>query len=365
LCTIGWGTWTPICPAGEEFGWRSYFSKGRATIVKAVLDGKLPMNENLANLMYRCILCGGCAKQCQTNFGDKALDIYEKVREELVKAGIGPMPEHKKIGEHVKNEHNPYFEAHSNRLSWNQEALKLPSKAEVVYFVGCTPSYRQTNLARATVSILNKIGVDYTIMSDEWCCGSPLIRTGQTSLAKSLAEHNLKVIEKTGANTVITSCAGCYRTLKNDYPKFATYDFSVLHIVEFLDDLISDKKIEFIREYKKKVTYHDPCHLGRHCGVYEPPRHVLKAIPGLKLIEMKANRDNAFCCGAGAGVKSAVKDLAMNTVLRRLEMVEQTGAEVLASACPFCNRNFLDGVKVYKGKKPEVIDVVEIVDQTI
>ena len=181
---------------------------------------------------------------------------------------------------------------------------------------------------------------------DEWCCGSPAARVGDTILARKMAQHNIKVIENCGANLVLFSCAGCYRTFKKDYPKWGlNYNFKVLHISEFISELIKNNKIK-LGSIDKKITYHDPCHLGRHLGIYDPPRIVINAIPKINFKEMARNRFNAWCCGAGGGVKSAFKDLAIFAASERLiEAEKTTDAEYLISTCPFCNLNLKDGKK--------------------
>jgi heterodisulfide reductase subunit D len=221
-------------------------------------------------------------------------------------------------------------------------------------------TYRAKEIARSTIELLKKAGVDFKLLGkDEWCCGSVLLRTGNTKIVKEMAEHNIEAFKKSDTAQVITSCAGCYRTLKKDYEEiFGKQDFEVVHIVDFLEKLIEEGKLKFPK-VNMKVTYHDPCHLGRHMGVYESPRKILKSIPGLELVEMARNRQNARCCGAGGGVRSAFRDLSNKMADARLKEAEETGADVLTSACPFCTFAFRDAAK-RNGSKMRVLDLPEL-----
>jgi heterodisulfide reductase subunit D len=221
-------------------------------------------------------------------------------------------------------------------------------------------TYRAKEIARSTIELLKKANVDFKLLGkDEWCCGSVLLRTGNLETAKEVAEHNIEAFKKAESTQVLTSCAGCYRTLKKDYEKmFGKRDFEVIHIVDFLEKLIEDGKLKF-PQANMKVTYHDPCHLGRHSDVYESPRKILNSIPGLELMEMTRNRKNAGCCGAGGGVRSAFKELSDKMADERLKEAEETGAEVLTSACPFCTFALRDAAK-RNGSKIRVLDLPEL-----
>jgi len=190
-----------------------------------------------------------------------------------------------------------------------------------------------------------------------------MIRTGQLSIVKDYMNYNVAQIKNAEAKKVITSCAGCYKTLINDFKKFGEeYDFEVLHSVELIKQLLDEKKIKIKSEYKKTVTYHDPCHLGRHSGIYELPREIYKQIPGLKLVEMKRNRNFAWCCGAGGGVKIGYPEWAVEISKERLEEASDTGAQVISSTCPFCRTNLSDANNTYNFDF-EILDLMEILDQ--
>ncbi len=347
------------CPAGKKFVFDAYFSGGRMEIARGLLDKSLELpTEKLLEIIYSCTTCGSCEEICFYNREIRPVKVFETLRELLVEQEIGPLPEHIAFINSVKNNHNPYKEKHSERLDWAENKGKS-KKSKILYFVGCTSSYRTKNIAKATKLLMEKLNIDISIAGEEWCCGSPLFRVGAVELGEELMRHNVEAIKKMGIEKVIFSCAGCYRTFKADYPEHgAELDFEVQHVSEFLADLIEEGKIK-LKELDIDVTYHDPCHLGRHLGVYKAPRDVLKAVPKLRLTEMYRNRYNAYCCGAGGGVKSGYKELAVETASERLGEASKTGAKVLVSTCPFCQLNLKDGAEA-EGSDLEILDLTEL-----
>ena len=384
-CTVGdyhkLKSVVPICPSGTRFGYDAYYSLGKMEIVRGLNESiiKTP-TKTLLDVVYACPTCGACSVNCRENSGlgiavENTIYILEDLRAHLVNLGWGPMPSQARFSKSVEENHNPYHEPHEKRFAWLSD--EIPNKNETIYFVGCTSSYRQQNIAQATVKIFKSLGIEFGILKeDEWCCGSPLLRTGQRKLASEVAKHNVDAIKDSGAKRVITSCAGCYRTLKEDYDEMLGIkpSFEVLNTSELLYSLLKESKIKFTKEVNVAVTYHDPCHSGRHMSillpeiekesVYEPPRGILKAIPGIKLVEMLRNRENAWCCGSGGGVKSAYPEFALWAATERLKEVEQTGVENVISSCPFCWRNLSDAAKEYP-KSIKVFDVTELVAQAL
>ena len=356
------------CPAGVKFAFESYYGGGKVWIAQYLSNSGGEITESILHKIYACPVCGNCSVQCELEIADHLIEIIEGLRAEAVKRGIGPMPNQKIFGESTDAENNPYKEKHSDRLNWT-EGLKVSQKekAEIFYFVGCTSSYRQKDLAIQTVKILNKLDVDYTVSKDEWCCGSPVIRTGQLDQARRVIKHNVDLIKNIGAKIVVTSCAGCYRTLKQDFPKFEDKleNVEILHITEFLQKMIKEGKLDLNnKKFNAKVTYHDPCHLGRHSGVYKPPRKIITAISGIELIEMPRNRENAWCCGAGGGVKAGFKDWSLEIASERIKEAEGTGAEYLLCACPFCKTGLMDAIKDLNSDL-KFLDIVNLLDEIL
>nr|MDO8100040.1 (Fe-S)-binding protein [Candidatus Njordarchaeota archaeon] len=353
------------CPSYDRFNFETYSASGRVWTAKGLVDGNLKWSDRLLEIVYACTTCGNCSNQCAYEISKQVVQIIEAIREEAVKAGVGPMPPHRKFGEHLSNEHNPYFEPHNERLRWIPKDVDTLDKGDILYFVGCTSSYREKEIAQRTAEILNELGVQFAVACDEWCCGSPLLRTGQFEVAKQHAKHNVELIQGMGVKTVITSCAGCYHTLKADYPaRFKLYPrFRVLHATEYLEKTFGEKGImeTGIEEptEKTKVTYHDPCHLGRRSKVYDAPRSMIKRLPGVELVEMKRSRVNSLCCGAGGGVKSAFPEWSLEMAKNRVKEALETGAGTMVSACPFCKRNLGDAAREMASSL-KVLDLVEL-----
>ncbi|TFG16504.1 MAG: (Fe-S)-binding protein [Promethearchaeota archaeon] len=351
------------CPSYKKFRFETYSTGGRLWLAFGVINGDIEWSEGVANVLYACPTCGNCMENCRFDkFNFMLVDFIEAARAEANRQGF--CPENQKfLLERTTNENyfNPYAEENSD----NEELKKqynLPDEAEWVYFIGCTSNYRQKDLRDATLRFLKKAGINFTLI-DEHCCTSPLLRTGQLSPVTEFMNYNLQKIKEVGASKVITSCAGCYRTLKNDFAKHdAEHDLEIIHTSELIIQLLKEKKLKFTSEFNKTVTYHDPCHLGRHSGLYEEPREVYKQIPGLELVEMKRNRENAWCCGAGGGVKIGYPDWSIEISKERLEEAKETGATIVSSTCPFCRTNLSDANKAFN-MGFEVLDLVEIIDQ--
>jgi heterodisulfide reductase subunit D len=185
-------------------------------------------------------------------------------------------------------------------------------------------------------------------------------------VAESVVKHNIEDVRKRKAKKVIFSCAGCFRTFKEDYPKILNQELGVevLHVTEYLNELLQKGELKIAKKFPHTVTYHDPCHMGRHVGVYDAPRNLLKAIPGLNLIEMSRVRENAWCCGAGGGVKSGFKDWAIDIAKKRISEAENTNAEYLVSSCPFCHRNLEDAIRATNSQL-KMLDVTEILNLVV
>ena len=347
-CCTMCGFCKSVCPSFKSIGWDSALSRGRIVLTYGLLTGELEPDESVVRNMYTCTTCADCVRRCPSKV--EIVDIIELCRADLVKAGH-ILPKHKAMCENILADGNPFGEKQSR-----EEALgKKPHAAKVGYFAGCTATYRSKETARATMSILDKLGVDYTTL-DETCCGSVMQRVGwpQEDVTK-LMQKNVEAIKAMGVETLVLSCAGCYRMFKIEYPKYVDVPFEVLHITEYLARM--DLKL---KPMSGVVTYHDPCHLGRHCGVYEPPREVIAKIPGIEFKEMDFNRKTSHCCGGGGGVRSAYPEESMDIASTRLD--EASFADVIITTCPFCVNN-LDAAK--GDRKIQVRDLVEIIDELL
>ena len=357
-----------VCPIVDHSpGFEVYYPRGRISTAREISEGNLTYSKELAKVLTACSTCSNCVQQCGSTDakGDPLINtprIIEAMRADIVDLGLAPEP-YVTISSRTEKNYNPYAELHEKRTQWAEGLDVQFGKSDIVYFVGCTSSYRRKEIATATVKILKKIGGPFTILKDEWCCGSPLLRTGSWKLAEKMARHNVEALRD--AKTVIMSCAGCVRTFLKDYPEIVgDLPFEVLHITEFLETLMDEGKLTLKEPIVKKVTYHDPCHIGRELLMYDPPRNVLNAIPGIQFVEMKSTRENAWCCGGGGGLKISNPGMAVDTATDRLNHAKGVGAEAIVSSCPFCKTNIVDAIKK-TGSDLEMCDITELVARSI
>ncbi|MFX1490532.1 MAG: (Fe-S)-binding protein [Promethearchaeota archaeon] len=357
--------WSRVCPSGEFGNFEAYYLGGKNLLTWALTTEKLKWSEELAKIFYQCSVCMACVQQCQIpEIHSFAGEWLMAMREEAVKSDFGPMPEHKNYTEHIMTEKNPYMEKNDDRLNWLPSHINISSNAKVAYFVGCTSSYREKSIAISTAEILNESKVDFNILDKEGCCGSPVYMTGQTEKAKKIAENNVEIYKDAGIEQIITSCAGCYRMWKDTYPnKFGLdHGIEIKHLPELIRSKLKKNELNFSKKLDMKITYHDPCHIGRHMGVYKAPRDVLHEIPGVELVEMIRNKENAWCCGSGGGVRSAFKELSSFAARERIEEAKETDAQAIVSACPFCLNQFKSNIE---SNEIQAFDIAELIRKAI
>jgi len=366
------------CPMIDHSpGFEAFLARGKFAIARALLNNKIEPSEGLAEVLYQCTLCGSCREACNNpenpcmtisareNIVDH-IELWEALRADLVDVGVAPMPRHKEIIGSMGDQHNPYFGKHDERLNWiPQDAKYLRKGGDALFFVGCTSAYRLNEISQNFLEIANKSDFNLTVIPDEWCCGSVSLRTGDLDISNKLAQHNFETFKNAEVNKIVATCAGCYKTLKNDYPKLISdWDFEVLHSIELINEEIKSGKIKIKNKIPGIITYHDPCHLGRHSGVYNAPREVIDAIRVDDFVEMRRNKKFAYCCGAGGGVKSGFPDLALEIAIDRFAEAEETGAQYLTTTCPFCLNNLQDAAMMKK-TPVQVVDLLELVKKAI
>jgi Fe-S oxidoreductase len=382
------------CPIDSRYAFNLYSPHGLLHSALAELDGELDFGPKLVDALFKCTGCGACDARCKRNLDVEVLQVIENLKARCVEQGKGPMPEHKAMADNIRKTKNEYGKPHEDRLKWLTKEIKPAQKADMVYFVGCNSAYRQPELARATAKILSLTGTQFMLLADEWCDGNYVLATGQVELARELAEHNVKAIQESGAKTVITSSAECYKSLKVNFPKLLgksteEMPYTTLHITEYLDKLMKDGKLAFKKSVPMKVTYHDPCNLGRLSepwqewvpnykrviplgkvwrrgdrGIYDPPRNILKGIPGIELVEMERSRSNAWCEGSCGGVAVAFPDFALWTAGERLEEAQATGADAIVTSSPDAKELLAKAVGAKKIKMA-VYDISEIIVRAI
>jgi len=346
------------CAIKNVLGFEAFAARGRIMIMNDLLNERIPLSNDIADWAYTCTTCKNCMETCTaTADGVNLPDMMEALRRDLVQNEF-VMHKHEVIEDSINELGNPYKEDATKRLELFGDR-EWPKTAPVIYYVGCTSSYREKEIARKTVELFDKLGIDYTILPEEQCCGSVLLRLGRTTAFERITNLNLEQMKAAGAKTIVTACAGCFRTWKLDVPEQGfKYDFEILHVTEFLDRMISEGKIGFESPKPMIVTYHDPCHLGRHAEVYEAPRRVIESVENVTLVEMETNKRYAHCCGSGGGVKGSFGELANDVAGNRIQEAEETEAEMLVTACPFCHRGLVDGAKHIESDMP-VLDLPE------
>jgi Fe-S oxidoreductase len=362
----------PVTKTDSISKFEPYIARGKNIIMKGLLWGHLELSQDISDIIFQCTLCGLCEEVCfnsQSESFDFPLhnimdhvNTYEALRADLVAAGY-PIESQVPMNKAMVELLNPYERDNKEKLNWTKELdfkIKDATKedSEILYFVGCTSALTPQikRVALATAKIFNKLGIDFSVFGDhEVCCGSVGMRTGDKNSFEKVAEENAKLFKERGIKRIVTSCAGCYRTFKKDYGETLD-DIEILHSAEFLNDIITKKDIK-LKDLGIKTTYHDPCHIGRHMGIYEAPRDLLNKISNLT--EMKTNRNGAMCCGAGGGVKKGFPELSMEMAINRVKEAEETGAEYLVSTCPFCWRNLNDAIES-SNSNLKMTDLVEL-----
>ena len=359
-----WG----VCVARDNTpGFEPFFSRGKMQIIRSLWQGKLELSKDMAEVIFQCPTCNACSEACAYDMDNVAL--YEALRAELVDAGCG-LEAHIPMNQAMVELLNPYGRDNKLKSKWTEKLdFKIKDAntetADILYFVGCTSALTPEieSVAINTAKVFNKLNVDFSILGEhEVCCGSVGMRTGDHKAFNSVAQKNYELFKRSGVKTIVTSCAGCYRTLKIDYADILKdLEIEVLHTVEFLNKVLNEKNVQ-LKKLELNVTYHDPCHTGRHVGLYEEPREILKKIANLT--EMKTIKQSANCCGAGGGVKKGFPELALKIGKSRIQEAEETGAEIVVSICPFCYRNLADAI-AEMGSKLKMVDLMELVEQAL
>ena len=387
------------CPAGIEYGWEAFWNAGKIWIARSILSGDLEFSDEVRDVIMPCITCGQCSAQCENKI--PTVDIIESLRAALVESGVPMIEKHQLVDRLVKELNNPYGGKADERFKWAKDAglgKYINNKnAKVGYYVGCTASYRQVEVAIATAKIFEQLGIDFTLIEEEVCCGSPFFRVGAVDTAQMLMKKNLEAFKN--LDTVYFSCAGCYRTITIDYPKWMAEDeklpFKTMHAFELVSKLITEGKIKFKpnKELKGKVvTYHDPCHTGRHFALemeqsmikesknlmfdmrkvnkaidawFEIPRVILRKLEedvGIKFTEMYRIKNNSMCCGAGGGVRAGYPEFSLRTASLRCDEANAVKADILTTECPFCWRNLSDANEQYNHGM-QVMGVLEMISK--
>ena len=352
------------CPSYQFYKFVRFTARTRWLMAQRVYYGMEKITPELKEVAYTCTNCQTCEEICGIrDDGYGPWEINTALKETIAKED-GFMDQHLPLVESIIKFDNPYNLSKEKRGEWAQ-GLDLKDitkeKAETLYFVGCAPAYLPyaRKSAKAFAQIMKASGVDFGILGDkEKCCGSPAWDIGARDELHRLMEDNVSMINDLGVKRVVTLCAHCNQVMKRAYPK-DKMNFEVLHGTEYLSFLLKEGKITFSNNEKGKVTYHDPCSLGRGCRVFEAPRELINAIPGIEFVEMRRHGRWSWCCGAGGGVKYSYPELANWSASERLQEAMTTGAETMLTACPHCFENFIKPNKNFS--QLDVKDIFEFV----
>jgi heterodisulfide reductase subunit D len=361
------------CPTFEVLHRESANARGKVQLLTAISQGKLPPSEAISRFLFACLDCRSCLAHCPAAV--RTHEIFQIARRAFAHSEFfpGALTE---MDRRVDTEHNISGEANSSRLLW-QDNLEEESRewvgkagAEVLFYVGCVASLYPMAYAipQSMVELMEAAKINFTTLGGtEWCCGYPLHAAGLD--IDDLIDHNLAEIQRLGVKTLVATCPSCYYTWTNYYPAGApandagTGALKVMHATQFLADLVDSGRLK-LGEVKAKVTYHDPCDLGRKSQEFDAPRRILQAIPGVELVEMANNRMGAVCCGGGGNQESLNPELSAAIADGRLAEAAGTGANILVSACQQCERTLTMAARRAKSRI-KVMDVTEILLRSV
>jgi Fe-S oxidoreductase len=390
------------CPSAARYHFHAFAAGGKYNMGYSLLREKIEIDETFLDVLYKCHMDGSCDISCKVVQDIEPLQHMQSMRMKCVQEGH-LIPAHMIVIEGLQKQDNMMMADKADRGEW-AEGLSVKNlaldKAEVLFHAGCRYSFDQElwPVARIGLSILQKAGVDVGIMGrDETCCGGRAYELGYAGELTKYCEHQNEVWGNTGIKTVVTPCADCFACFSVLYDKIGQKPaVEVLHITQYLERLIQEGQLQLKNSLPLKVTYHDPCHLGRlgepwihwngneykpkgfpmwlhdppkkyrrgTFGIYDPPRNVIKSIPGLDFVEMYRIREYGWCCGAGGGVIDAYPDFAEWTGTQRLREANAVGAEAIGCACPWCKRVFLDAA-AETGDKIQVLDILELIERAV
>ncbi|MBI4800578.1 MAG: FAD-binding protein [Desulfarculus sp.] len=352
------------CPTYAQTDLEGLNARGRVTYAFSLLTGQAQPSAAMAERLYQCMMCLNCKFTCPAQVNVAA--IVQAARQRLVQQGY--LPEvFKKLMNDMLELGNPYAQPRATRVDSYPTGYVAKEQAPTLLHLGCSASYQDVKIIPSVMKILAAAGIDFTTLGqEENCCGYLAYLVGDLDTFGQLAAKNLQQFQATGCQSVLTTCAGCHKTFSDLYPhKGFTGDHRAEHVVSLMERLIAEGRLKFKAEAEPtRVVYHDPCDLGRHLGIYEPPRNVIKALPGVELLEFAQNRALAKCCGGGGGVKAFDNQLGGDIAFERIKQAIALGADTVVSACPSCKNSLNQAAaraRKEKVGKVKVLDITELV----
>ncbi|MHA1264175.1 MAG: (Fe-S)-binding protein [Candidatus Helarchaeota archaeon] len=346
------------CPTSIATASESFTPYIRSLHINLNEKGIRPYDAGALESIFSCLTCNLCNTFCLPKVDEE--ELIKLARASIVESGID-ISQYSFIANSISEYHNPLKEPHSSRTDSFKDLLvtdRQSQHATTLLFLGCMSSYREVEIARASIELLRKLNLNFSIMADEWCCGSPSHSTGFIQATRETMTHNVEEWRARGIKTIITPCSACYRTIKTIYPTYLSdFDFEIYHIIEVIERNFSKLSLNSL---PRTATFHDPCHLGRGMSMYDAPRRILHKIPAITIIEMMHAREEGFCCGAGGGVRNNFPELSKSVRDIRIDEFLETNAQLLISACPLCKFQLKEGISP---DEFEIFDIVELINQ--
>ncbi len=353
------------CPPYRKFRFETFSPGGRMWLIRAWLNDEVKTSERLGEILYSCATCGNCMEHCVMKFKDDLVRVFMSARAEMVDRGLIPPL----VRDYLKNIYvngNPYKRPENERALWAKGiGVETYNEQEYLFYIGCVGSYdeRAQKIAGAVSQVFQKAGVSFGILgSDENCDGNEVKALGENGLFEYLADGNIKVFDKLGIKKIITLSPHGFNAIKNLYPAMGGH-YEVWHYTQIIAELIAEGRLKSVPK-ELSVTYHDPCYLGRHNKVYEAPRLIIESVPGIRLVEMEQNREDALCCGGGGGnfFTDILGGGPESPARIRVRQACKTGADILAVACPQCAKMLEDASRAEGIEEHlKVMDAAELI----
>ena len=330
----------PSCPTYLVKKSEAYSPRGRNAITRFAIENSLELNADTEEAIFTCLGCGACAAVCLSSVQTK--DLIFQNRECQVDRGFYPKVAERLV-KTLEDSRNISDDDQDERAEWQELIKDLPEEAferehaDILFFVGCVASFfpMVQKIPANMAKILQRAEVDFTVLGgDEWCCGFPLVGAGMPEKLEELKKHNLQKVADVGAKKIVFTCPSCLHTWKHLYDT----DVELMHASQLIAELIKSGSLKLENDIDVTATYHDPCDLGRNTGVYEEPREVIQAIPGLRFVELPMNRKFSVCCGGGGNVEMTDPDLSARVAQMKLDSIKDVGAETVITGCQQCVR---------------------------
>jgi Fe-S oxidoreductase len=371
------GLCLPWCPIYQKVLLEEASPRGRVQLAKRFLHPKggekIRPSERLAQAFFICTSCNACSSFCPSQI--KPAEVIQEGREKIFEARCAPDAV-EAVKRNILNSANAYGGNKEDRTAIYPASLRekvgvreKAKKTGTLIFFGCVASYLDMRIIPSLTKIMNAAGVEYMVLaSEELCCGLPLYLMGDKKTYAQNAAEVMALMQKTGAKEVVTPCAGCYKSFRKYYPEVVKMDLEIFHSVQYIQRLIERKLLRIDGKKGKKITYHDPCDLGRSFQIFEEPRAIMKSLVGADFVEMEKNRIMARCCGGGGSMLALGPELAAEMAALRVRDAADKGAEIIVSGCSTCKDNLRKGIKaIPKNERPKmkVMDITEIVADSI